>query len=59
MEVLLADLRYTFRSFRNAPAFFLLVIGILALGIAASVSVFSLVDGILLRPLHTATLSIC
>ncbi len=51
MDTLIADLRYAFRSFRQAPAFFCLVIGILALGIAASVSVFSLVDGVLLRPL--------
>ncbi len=51
MDVLLADLRYTLRTFRQAPAFFSLVIGILALGIGASVSIFSLVDGILLRPL--------
>ena len=51
MEALLADLRYALRTFRQAPAFFSLVIGILALGIAASVSIFSLVDGVLLRPL--------
>ncbi len=48
---LLADLRYALRSFRQAPFFYSLVIGILALGIGTSVSVFSLVDGILLRPL--------
>lgn len=46
-----ADLRYAFRNFRLAPAFFTLVVCILALGIAATVSIFSLVDGILLRPL--------
>ncbi|MGA8027141.1 MAG: ABC transporter permease [Bryobacteraceae bacterium] len=51
MDALLGDLRYALRSFRQAPAFFALVTGILALGIAASVSVFSLVDGVLLRPL--------
>ncbi len=51
MDALVADTRYALRSFRKAPAFFSLVIGILALGIAASVSIFSLVDGILLRPL--------
>ncbi len=51
MNALLADLRYALRSFRQQPAFFSLVIGILALGIAASVSIFSLVDGVLLRPL--------
>src|SRR5450432_1156122 len=51
METVLADFRYAFRSLRQAPGFFSLVIGILALGIATSVSVFSIVDGVLLRPL--------
>ena len=51
MDAFLADLRYALRSFRQTPAFFSLVIGILALGIGSSVSIFSLVDGILLRPL--------
>ncbi|MBV9404502.1 MAG: hypothetical protein JO211_04100, partial [Acidobacteriaceae bacterium] len=51
MDGLFADVRGAIRSFRHAPAFFSLVIGILALGIGASVSVFSLVDGVLLRPL--------
>lgn len=51
MNELYLDLRYALRSFRHAPAFFSLVIGILALGIAVSVSVFSLVDGVLVRPL--------
>jgi predicted permease len=45
------DIRYALRSFRHKPLFFSLVIGILALGIAAGVSIFSLLDGILLRPL--------
>src|SRR5690242_19468918 len=51
MDTLQSDLRYAVRNFRLAPAFFGLVIGILALGITAAVSVFSFVDGILLRPL--------
>ncbi len=51
MDAFLADLRYGLRNLRQSPAFFSLVIGILALGIAASVSIFSLVDGVLLRPL--------
>jgi predicted permease len=51
MDALLSDLRYALRSFRLAPAFFTLVVAILSLGIAAAVSVFSLVDGVLLRPL--------
>jgi putative ABC transport system permease protein len=51
MRTLLGDARHVFRAIRQAPAFHTLVIGILGLGIAASVAVFSLVDGVLLRPL--------
>ena len=51
MTGLFVDFRYALRSYRQAPAFFSLVIGILALGIGISVSVFSLVDGVLVRPL--------
>jgi predicted permease len=51
MDALFADVRFALRSFRQAPAFFALVIGILALGVGISVSVFSLVDGVLVRPL--------
>ena len=51
MNGILTDLRYALRLFRRDSAFFWLVVAILALGIASSVSVFSLVDGILLRPL--------
>ena len=45
------DLHFTVRMFARAPFFYSLVIGILALGITASVSLFSLVDGVLLHPL--------
>ena len=45
------DFRYAFRSFQRAPGFYSLVVAFLGLGIACSVSVFSLVDGILVRPL--------
>jgi putative ABC transport system permease protein len=51
MRSLLGDLRLALRGMRQSPGFHVLVIGILALGIAASVSVFSLVDGVVLRPL--------
>ena len=45
------DLRFAIRQFRRAPAFTLTVIATLALGIGATTAIFSLVEGILLRPL--------
>ncbi|MGH9496861.1 MAG: ABC transporter permease [Candidatus Sulfotelmatobacter sp.] len=45
------NLRYAFRSLKNAPGLSLIVILALALGIGATTAVFSLVEGILLRPL--------
>jgi ABC-type antimicrobial peptide transport system permease subunit len=46
MDAVFADVRYALRSFRQAPAFFSLVIGILALGVGVSVSVFSLANSV-------------
>ncbi|MCC6930226.1 MAG: ABC transporter permease [Gemmatimonadaceae bacterium] len=45
------DARLALRSMRRAPLFATLVIGILALGIGASTTVWALLDGIVLRPL--------
>jgi predicted permease len=47
--VLLRDLRFGLRTLRKRPLFTVLVVGTLGLGIGASTTVFSLVDGILLR----------
>src|SRR5579872_7228889 len=48
---MLADLRYVFRSIRKSPGFYGLVLAILGIGIGVTVSVFSMVDGVVLRPL--------
>lgn len=51
LERLGQDIRYAVRSARKAPAYSLGVIGITALGVGAATTVFSVVDGVLLRPL--------
>ena len=51
MYTLMQDLRFAFRQLMKAPGFALTVVLTLALGIGAVTAVFSLVEGILLRPL--------
>ena len=51
LDVLGQDLRFTFRTLRRDLAFTIVAVLILALGIAANVAVFSVVDAILVRPL--------
>ncbi len=54
LNELAQDTAYTLRSLRKAPAFALVAILTLALGIGANTAIFSVVRGILLRPLPFA-----
>jgi predicted permease len=51
MSGLLNDVRFATRSLMRYPAFTLVAVLTLALGIGATTAVFTLVDGVLLRPL--------
>jgi hypothetical protein len=51
IDALWRDLRFSLRSLRNRPGFTVVVVLSLALGIGANTAIFSLVDGIIFRPL--------
>ncbi|WP_043708895.1 hypothetical protein [Corallococcus macrosporus] len=51
MDTVLGGLRQSLRSLGRSPGFTLMCVLMLAVGIGASTALFSVVEGVLLRPL--------
>ena len=54
MESIVRDIRYVTRALLRTPAFFMVTIITLALGVGATTAIYSVINGVLLRPLPYA-----